>query len=95
MTDADAFPALRNGKIKFVLTARATGQQAIQYGQPFQFSGHALFHIRMAFAVGKDQADWLALLDHAVRTMHRDGSLSALSRKWYHGRDWTVWRWSR
>ncbi len=95
VTDADAFPDLRSGKIRFLLTARATGQQAIQYGQPFQFSGRALFHVRIAFAVGKGQADWLALLDHAARRMHHDGSLSAMSKKWYQGRDWTVWRWRR
>ena len=93
VTDADAFPDLQSGKIKFVLTARETARYAIDAGQPFQFAGGALFHTRRAFAVGKGQADWLALLDYAVHTMRRNGSLASLSRTWYHGRDLTVWHW--
>ena len=93
VNDADAFPDLQIGKIKFVLTARETARYAIDAGQPLQFAGGALFHTRRAFAVGKGQADWLRLLNYAVHEMHRDGSLSTLSRKWYHGRDLTVWHW--
>jgi ABC-type amino acid transport substrate-binding protein len=93
VNDADAFPDLRSGEIKYVLTARETARYAIDAGQPFQFAGGALFHARRAFAVGKGQADWLALLDYAVGRMHHDGSLSAMSKKWFHGRDLTVWHW--
>jgi polar amino acid transport system substrate-binding protein len=93
VTDADAFPDLRSGKIDFLLTARETARYAIGAGEPFQFAGGALFHTRRAFAVGKSQADWLALLDYAVHTMHSNGSLASLSRTWYHGRDLTVWHW--
>jgi len=92
-TDADALPDLRSGKIDFLFTSRETARYAIEAGQPLQFAGGALFHARLAFAVGKGQADWLKLLDHAVRTMHGDGSLTAMSRTWYHGRDLTVWHW--
>ena len=41
-------------------------------------------------AIKKGEADWLALLNYAVQTMHEDGSLTAMSKKWYNGLDLTV-----
>ena len=89
-TDVDAFPDLRSGKLDYVMTAGSTGQQAILAGQPFQFSGKPLYYEDLAFAIKKGQPDWLALLNYTVRQMHKNGTLSALSRKWYHGLDLTV-----
>jgi polar amino acid transport system substrate-binding protein len=89
-TDADAFPDLRNGNIDFVMTAGPTGQQAIQEGQPFEFSGEPLYYEDLAFAIKKGEADWLALLNYTVQTMHKDGSLKAMSEKWYNGLDLTT-----
>jgi polar amino acid transport system substrate-binding protein len=89
-TDADAFPDLANGNLDFVMTAGPTGQQAILSGQPFEFSGKPLYYEDLAFAIKKDEADWLALLNYAVRTMHEDGSLTAMSKQWYNGMDLTV-----
>ena len=89
-TDADAFPDLANGNLDFVMTAGPTGQQAIVSGQPFEFSGKPLYYEDLAFAIKKDEADWLALLNYAVRTMHEDGSLTAMSKQWYNGMDLTV-----
>lgn len=89
-TDADAFPDLRNGNLDFVMTAGPTGQQAISQGQPFEFSGDPLYYEDLAFAVKKGEADWLALLNYAVQTMHADGSLTAMSETWYNGLDLTV-----
>ena len=41
-------------------------------------------------AIKKGEPDWLALLDNAVKTMHADGSLTAMSTQWYNGLDLTV-----
>jgi polar amino acid transport system substrate-binding protein len=89
-TDAESFPDLRNGNLDFVMTAGPTGQQAILSGQPFEFSGKPLYYENLAFAIKKGESDWLALLNHAVRTMHQDGSLTAMSKQWYNGLDLTV-----
>ena len=89
-TDADAFPDLRNGNLDFVMTAGPTGQQAISQGQPFEFSGAPLYYEDLSMAVKKGEADWVALLNYAVAKMHEDGSLTAMSEKWYSGLDLTV-----
>jgi polar amino acid transport system substrate-binding protein len=89
-TDADAFPDLRNGNLDFVMTAGPTGQQAISQGQPFDFSGAPLYYEDLAFAIKKGEGDWLAMLNYAVNKMHEDGSLTAMSEKWYNGLDLTV-----
>lgn len=90
VTDANAFPDLRNGNLDFVMTAGPTGQQAISQGQPFEFSGSPLYYEDLSFAIKKGEADWLALLNHAIQTMHSDGSLTAMSENWYNGLDLTV-----
>jgi polar amino acid transport system substrate-binding protein len=89
-TDADSFPDLANGNLDFVMTAGPTGQQAILSGMPFEFSGKPLYYEGLCFALKKEEADWLAMLDYAVQTMHSDGSLTAMSKKWYNGMDLTV-----
>jgi polar amino acid transport system substrate-binding protein len=89
-TDADAFPDLANGNLDFVMTAGPTGQQAILNGQPFEFSGKPLYYEDLAFALKQGEADWLAMLNYTVQTMHQDGSLTAMSKKWYNGMDLTV-----
>ena len=89
-TDADAFPDLANGNLDFVMTAGPTGQQAILSGQPFEFSGKPLYYEDLAFALKQGEPDWLAMLNYTVQTMHQDGSLTAMSKKWYNGMDLTV-----
>ena len=89
-TDADAFPDLANGNLDFVMTAGPTGQQAILSGQPFEFSGKPLYYEDLAFALKQGEADWLAMLNYTVQTMHTDGSLTAMSKQWYNGMDLTV-----
>jgi polar amino acid transport system substrate-binding protein len=89
-TDADTFPDLRNGNLDFVMTAGPTGQQAILEGQPFDFSGKPLYYEDLAFAIKKSEADWLAMLNYTVQNMHKDGSLTAMSKQWYNGLDLTV-----
>jgi polar amino acid transport system substrate-binding protein len=89
-TDAEAFPDLRNGNLDFVMTAGPTGQQAISQGQPFDFSGAPLYYEDLSMAVKKGEGDWVAMLDYTVNKMHEDGSLTAMSEKWYNGLDLTV-----
>jgi len=89
-TDADSFPDLANGNLDFVMTAGPTGQQAILSGQPFEFSGKPLYYEDLAMALKLGEADWLALLNYTVQTMHSDGSLTAMSKQWYNGMDLTV-----
>jgi len=94
VTDADAFPALAAGKLKFVLTSWAVGRQAIKYGQPFEFSGKPLFHDRLAFALRQGQPDLQALLNYTIWRMHRSGALRKMSLKWYRY-NWSTWHWRR
>ena len=89
-TDLDAFPDLLNGNIDFVMTAGPTGQQAILEGKAMEFSGKPLYYEDLSMAVAKGEADWVALLTYAVQEMHKDGSLTAMSKQWYNGLDLTV-----
>lgn len=90
-TDADAFPDLAkdNGRIDFAFTAVPTSIEAIRQGQPFELSGDPLYYEDLAFAIKKGEADWLALLDYSIQTMHEDGSLTDMSETWYAGVDLT------
>lgn len=89
-SDAELFRALRRGEVAFAVTSGASGQEAILGGLPIEFSGRPLYYEGLAAAVKKGEADWLALVDWAVKTMHEDGSLTALSKKWFFGLDVTV-----
>jgi polar amino acid transport system substrate-binding protein len=89
-TDADTFPDLRNGNLDFAMTAGPTGQQAILEGQDFEFSGTPLYYEDLAFSVAEGETDWVTLLNYAITTMHEDGSLTEMSKKWYNGLDLTV-----
>jgi len=89
-TDLDAVPDLLNGTLDFWMTHPVTGQEAILEGKALEFSGKPLFYGDIAIAVRKGESDWRALLDYTVKQMHKDGSLSAMSTKWYSGLDLTV-----
>ena len=82
-TDASTFPDLKNGRLNGVMTADLTAGQAISSGFPFVFSGNPYYYEPLAFATEKGQADWVALLDYAVQTMHKDGTLTVMAKKWY------------
>ena len=86
-TDASTFPDLKNGRLDGVMTADLTAAQAISSGYPFVFSGKPYYYEPLAFSTKKGEADWTALLTYAVDTMHKDGSLTAMAKKWYHGFD--------
>jgi len=86
-TDASTFPDLKNGRLDGVMTADLTAAQAISSGYPFVFSGKPYYYEPLAFATKKGETDWVTLLTYAVDTMHKDGSLSTMAKKWYHGFD--------
>lgn len=89
-TDAEALKDLADGKLDFVMTAGQVGQEAIQSGQPIEFSGKPLSYEHLAFATKKEEADWLELLNHSIRQLRKDGALEAMSRKWFGGVDITA-----
>jgi len=81
---------LSRKRLDGVMTAAPTAQEAIAAGQPFQITGKPFFYEDLGFAIKKNEADWLAMLNYAVKTMHQDGSLTAMSKQWYNGLDLTV-----
>ena len=85
-----AMTDLARKRLDGVMTAAPTAQQAIAAGQPFQITGKPFFYEDLGMAIKKGEPDWLALLDYAVKTMHADGSLTAMSTHWYNGLDLTV-----
>ena len=86
----EAFADLLDGNVDFVMSDGATGQKAILAGKEMEFSGSPLYYEDRAFAIKQGEADWLALLDYAVKQMHDDGSLTAMSEEWHNGIDLTV-----
>ena len=72
------------------MTAGPTGQQAILRVSRSSSRASPLYYEDLSLALKKDEADWLALLNYAVQTMHADGSLTEMSKKWYNGLDLTV-----
>jgi polar amino acid transport system substrate-binding protein len=89
-TDLDAVPDLLNGNLDFWMTAGPTGQQAILQGKAIEFSGKPLYYEDLAMAVKKGETDLVNMLSYTVQQMHKDGSLTAMSKKWYNGIDLTV-----
>jgi ABC-type amino acid transport substrate-binding protein len=89
-TDADALKGLTGGEVDFWMTSGATGQHLILQGEPIEFSGPPLFYRDIGMATKEGETDLVALLDYAVATMHKDGSLSSASKKWFEGIDLTV-----
>jgi len=88
-TDANTFPALILGRLDGVMTADLTASQAIAGGKPFQLSGQPFYYEPLCFSIRKGETDLLALLNYTVKTMREDGSLTTMSKKWYHGFDVT------
>jgi polar amino acid transport system substrate-binding protein len=88
-TDASTFPDLANGRLDGVMTADLTASQAIAGGKPFQLSGQPFYYEPLCFAIRKGETDLLTLLNYTVKKMREDGSLTTMSKTWYHGFDVT------
>jgi ABC-type amino acid transport substrate-binding protein len=89
-TDLAAVTDLANGTIDFWMTDPCTGQQMILSGQQVESSGKPLYYENIAFALKRGESDWRTLLNYTVNKMHKNGSLTTTSKKWYDGLDLTV-----
>ncbi len=55
----------------------------IEQGRPFKIVGQPLYRVPQSVAVEPGDAEFAALLKKTVEEMHQDGTLSALSMKWF------------
>lgn len=94
-TDTTAIQDLALGdgaRLDAVMSSQTTLQGAIDAGSPIKIVGDPLFYEPLAVAFDKS-TDSQSLADAAstiVEQMHSDGTLTALSKKWYDGVDFTV-----
>ena len=86
-SDADALPDVAAGTIAGAMTAATTAASESASGEQIAAGGPGFFYQPQAFALRPGETDFVAVLDSAVKTMHANGTLSALSKKWYHGLD--------
>ena len=94
-TDTDCAAAIAGGRNEFAgwLSASPTTDTSIKAGAPFVNVGDPVFYEALAAAVDKSgppHAEFLAALDQIVADMHSDGTLTAMSQKWFGGLDLTV-----
>ncbi len=86
-SDADALPDLANGSIGGAMTADSTAVTQQVAGAQIAAAGAGFFYQPQAFATRRGEADFVTVLDDAVKTLRRNGTLAAISKKWYHGLD--------
>jgi len=96
-TDTDALDNLSLGdgvRCDSAISAQQTIQAYIDAGGPIKIVGDPLYYEPLCIAFDKNSPkDAKSLADAVskiVEEMHADGTLSALSKKWYNGVDWTV-----
>ena len=92
-TDQDAIDALTAGDVDAVISARPELQTAIGRGTKIEIIGVPLFTEDLAAAVVKDtpldNTSFVQRVSQIIDEMHKDGTLSDLSEKWY-GTDLTT-----
>lgn len=94
-TDNECIQAVAAGRTYDAIVANANGlADAVKSGAPIRvLEGPPIFTVSVAFALdksGPDDAALLALLNGIVTEMHADGTLKALSEKWFEGKDVTT-----
>ncbi|MGQ2903609.1 MAG: transporter substrate-binding domain-containing protein [Neoaquamicrobium sediminum] len=85
-TDTNAFDDLRLGdgvRVDAVFSALPTIQEAIKNGYPMKVVGEPAFYEPLSVATDKGDAEFDAKIAEVVGAMHEDGTLTALSEKWY------------
>lgn len=85
-TDTNAFDDLRLGegvRLDAVFSALPTIQEAIKNGYPLKVVGDPAFYEPLAVATDKGDPEFDAKIAEIVAAMHADGTLTALSEKWY------------
>ncbi|MEN8243395.1 MAG: transporter substrate-binding domain-containing protein [Thermodesulfobacteriota bacterium] len=86
-----AFDDLRLGdgvRLDGVLSSVPTIQEAIKNGYPLRIIGAPAFYEPLAVAIDKGDQEFHDKLAAMIKELHADGTLSALSKKWY-GVDYT------
>lgn len=85
-TDTNAFDDLRLGegvRIDAVFSALPTIQEAIKNGYPLKVVGEPAFYEPLSVATDKGDEEFDARIAEIVEAMRADGTLQALSDKWY------------
>lgn len=85
-TDTNAFDDLRLGdgvRLDAVFSALPTIQEAIKNGYPMKVVGDPAFYEPLAVATDKGDDEFDARIAEIVAAMRADGTLKALSDKWY------------
>lgn len=85
-TDTNAFDDLRLGdgtRLDAVLSALPTIAEAIKNGYPMKVVGNPVYYEPLAVATDKGDPEFDAEIKRIVDAMHKDGTLTKLSMKWY------------
>jgi polar amino acid transport system substrate-binding protein len=92
-TDSSAIQDLVLGRVDAAFSAVPTLQGAIDHDKPIQLLGDPVFYEPLAVASDKDApldpTSLVAKISEIIDEMHQDGTLTALSMKWY-GEDLTT-----
>jgi ABC-type amino acid transport substrate-binding protein len=84
-SDADALTDVGSGRLAGDLTADTTIKSEQAGGAHIAVSSTGFFYQPQAFATRQGESDLVTVLNAAVKAMRVNGSLAALSRKWYDG----------
>lgn len=85
-TDTNAFDDLKLGdgkRLDGVLSAQPTIQEAIKSGYPMRIVGEPVFYEPLAVGIDKGDDEFAAKIKEVIAAMHKDGTLSKLSQKYY------------
>ncbi len=92
-TDTTALEDLANGRLDAVITSVTTAQGYIDAGNPVKIAGDPVFYEPLSVGFDKSSEpsseSLFEAVDGIVDEMHSDGTLTALSEKWY-GSDLTT-----
>jgi polar amino acid transport system substrate-binding protein len=93
-TDQDCAQSAQSGRRDFegFLTSSTTLKAAIDAGAPLTPVGDPVYFEPLAIAIDKaspPHAELVAAIDKIIGEMHADGTLTALSEKWFDGLDLT------
>jgi polar amino acid transport system substrate-binding protein len=86
-TDTTALQDLVNGRLDAVITSVTTAQGYIDAGNPVKIVGDPVFYepLSVGFDKSSDPSSesLFKAVDGIVKEMHEDGTLTAMSEKWY------------